>query len=161
MRSGSFKKSIKQDTFSGLTKKCMRSLSHCTCCFLCLEILFSTPYSLPYSVTFLLRCPHLQEVLWLPRLWLAASPRGSSHCASPSAQVGMIWDILGCPLSSMGRVLSSWKDISEYASKGKQVTLFSSLSPSNWDSCPALGTKALAASSMCPWEEKAVEQWAS
>lgn len=38
---------------------------------------------------------------------------------------------------------------------------FSSLSPSNWDSCPALGIKALATSSVCPWEEKAVDQWVS
>lgn len=38
------------------------------------------------------------------------------------------------------------------------MILFSSLSPSNWDSCPVLGIKT---SFVCPWEEKAVDQWAS
>ena len=76
---GSFKKPAKQDAFSGLIKKCTRLLSHCTCCFPCLEIFFSTPYSLLHSTAFPFRCPLLQEVLWLPRLWLGASPLGASH----------------------------------------------------------------------------------
>ena len=115
---GSFKKSTKQDAFSGLIKKCMRLLSHCTCCFPCLEILFSTPYSLLHSIAFLLRCPLLQEVLWLPRLWLAVLLWVPHTCAIPSAWVGMIWDTLGCPVSSTGWVLSSMKGHNRIHIKG-------------------------------------------
>lgn len=133
----------------------MRLLSHCTCCFPSLETLFSTPYSLLPSIAFLLRCPLLQEVLWVPRLLL-----GASHlCFSISTGGGGLRH-LGVP-SVQRRVGAEFNERTEYASEDEQVTLFSSLSLSNRDSCPALGIKALTASSVCPWEEKAVDQRAS